>query len=151
VNTPRRPQLGGSQGVVFEVRDYSALLALSENLQTYNRYLSTAGMQERGEAWGQFDAARRKFVFELCQDHTGDPVEILPAIWADLEDDAITGQYGDVTISFVREELTKHIRKQSGKNSFQRHVMRWGQPTFVTAITIAAFYFLYLRFTGGLP
>ena len=150
MNTPRRPQLGGSHGVIFEVRDYSALLALSENLQTYNRYLSTAGMQERAEARGRFDTARRKFVFELCQDRPGDPAEMLPAIWADLDDDAITGQYGDIAIAFVRQELTKHIRKQAGKNAFQRHLTRWGPPTFMTAITIAAIYVLYLRFTGGL-
>ena len=146
--TPQRPQLGGSNGVVFEVRDYAALLELSQELQFYGGYLDTKGIQERGEVVGRFDSARRKFVYERCQDRPDDVELALPAILADLDRISAEGHFGDETVAHVRYELTKHIRKQAGKNPFQRFVTRWGPPTMMAVFAAAALYYLYLRFSG---
>jgi len=148
--TPRRPQLGGSDGAVFEVRDYTVMLELSQELQLYSGYLDTNGIKKRGEVIGRFDSARRKFVYELFQDRPNDAELALPAILADLDRISVEERFGDETVAYVREQLTKHIRKQAGNNPFQRFVTRWGPPAVMGVIVVAGLYFFYLRFSGAL-
>jgi hypothetical protein len=142
--------LGGSDGAVFEVRDYSALLELSQELQIYSGYLDTKGIQEKNGLIGRFDWARRKFIDELCQDWPDDADLALPAVLADLERISAAGHFGDETVAYVRQQLTKHIRKQAGKNPFQRFVTHWTPPTMMGVAAVAALYFFYLRFSGAL-
>ncbi len=96
-------------------------------------------IKQRNSVQHRFDQERRVFVFNALKDSHGPGIARQKIV---LELDAYLAEHGDGLgeVSFVKEQLLKHLDKQAGRAPIVRFVTRWAVPTGGALVTIAYIY-----------
>jgi len=120
------------------IRDYTALVNVAAELNTYSGYLTNEDRVELGKIQAKFNQARNRFVYEAMQSG-GDAGSLKKSISEEVDEMSMLQPGWSDTLAFVRDELHARIDKEARKSPLVRRIFRWLPASLVVMALLIYF------------